>query len=425
MHHMFPNMAVISKPNKKHSKLSLSKKKKKRPFCWVPRWRSAHVHTTLDGFVWASAEASIVRAGGGKHFISEIRRLSEPCDSECRTCLPFTHGCRLSQSRVSGATPATLPTHKVGGRAHIKAYMWHQFSFENQSNEQGKLNLKQPWNKQAFVQNHSILCFWNLIRPVWFWRLNPSTCQEPHNIDVIYLIYRVDDNSVLKEEFWFINSWQDHTELQAVLTIFFLAKVGEPTFYRHTGLQTTLWIIDGTRFADWARRTFSAQWNLLQAVGLGCTVKNRGKRKKLQSLCFPLCLEDIFLNSTEISVRHLVRWSCRWIQFSYMAGAKHMFEECYLGWISRGISKTTKNLPPHHIFKGPKVYLCVCSSMLGKACLPPFNCPHSLSRVPLHTNIPAGSCWACWEGKHSLHAPFTIDILPFLAFLTGLDSRND
>lgn len=127
---------------------------------------------------------------------------------------------------------------------------------------------------------------------------------------------------VSKEEFWFINSWQDHTELQAVLTIFFLAKVGEPTFYRHTGLQTTLWIIDGTRFADWARRTFSAQWNLSQAVGLGCTVKNRGKKRKLRSLCFPLCLGDIFLNSTEILVRHLVRWSCRWIQFSYMAGAK-------------------------------------------------------------------------------------------------------
>lgn len=124
-------------------------RKKKQPFCWVPRWRSAHVHTALDGFVWASTEASIVRAGGGKHFISKIRRLSEPCDSECRTCLPFTHGCRLSQSRVSGATPATLPTHKVGGRAHIKANMWHQFSFENQSYEQGKLNLKQPWSKQA------------------------------------------------------------------------------------------------------------------------------------------------------------------------------------------------------------------------------------------------------------------------------------
>lgn len=123
---------------------------------------------------------------------------------------------------------------------------------------------------------------------------------------------------LLKQEFWFINSWQDHTKLQAVLTIFFFpAKVREPTFYRHTGLQTTSWIIDGTRFADWARRTFSAQWNLSQAVGLGCTVKNRGKRKKLQSLRFPLCLEDIFLIFTEILVRHLVRWSCRWIHFSY------------------------------------------------------------------------------------------------------------
>lgn len=146
MHHMFPNMAVISKPNKKHSKWSLSKKIKK-PSLFAECHDGVHVHTTLDGFVWASAEASIVRAGGGKHFISEIRRLSEPCDSECRTCLPFTHGCRLSQSRVSGATPATLPTHKVGGRAHIKANMWHQFSFENQSYEQGKLNLKQPWSK--------------------------------------------------------------------------------------------------------------------------------------------------------------------------------------------------------------------------------------------------------------------------------------
>lgn len=54
--------------------------------------------TTLDRFVWGSAEACILRAGGGKHFITEIRRLSEPCDSECRTCLPFTHRCRLSQS---------------------------------------------------------------------------------------------------------------------------------------------------------------------------------------------------------------------------------------------------------------------------------------------------------------------------------------
>lgn len=53
---------------------------------------------TLDRFVWGSAEACILRAGGGKHFITEIRRLSEPCDSECRTCLPFTHRCRLSQS---------------------------------------------------------------------------------------------------------------------------------------------------------------------------------------------------------------------------------------------------------------------------------------------------------------------------------------
>lgn len=53
---------------------------------------------TLDRFVWGSAEACILRVGGGKHFITEIRRLSEPCDSECRTCLPFTHRCRLSQS---------------------------------------------------------------------------------------------------------------------------------------------------------------------------------------------------------------------------------------------------------------------------------------------------------------------------------------
>lgn len=139
-------------------KVDLVKGKKKRPFCWVPRWRSAHVHTTFDGFVWASA-------GGGKHFISEIRQLSEPCDSECRTCLPFTHGCRLSQSivfSVSGATPATLLAHEVGGRAHIKANMQHQFNFENQWNEQGKLNLKPPWNKPAgFCSNPSHSLFLN------------------------------------------------------------------------------------------------------------------------------------------------------------------------------------------------------------------------------------------------------------------------
>lgn len=72
-----------------------------------------HVCATLDRFVWGSAEACILRTGGGKHFITEIRRLSEPSDSECRTCLPFTHRCRLSQSGVSGAALAALTANEV------------------------------------------------------------------------------------------------------------------------------------------------------------------------------------------------------------------------------------------------------------------------------------------------------------------------
>lgn len=113
MLHMFSNMAVISKPNKKHSKVPLVKRKTA-----FTEWSLAgvvllHVCATLDRFVWGSAEACILRAGGGKHFITEIRRLSEPCDSECRTCLPFTHRCRLSQSGVSGAALAALTANEV------------------------------------------------------------------------------------------------------------------------------------------------------------------------------------------------------------------------------------------------------------------------------------------------------------------------
>lgn len=110
MHHMFPNTAVISKPNKKHSKWCSSEEKQPLLSAMVV---SLHVCATLDGFVWGSAEACILKAGGGKYFITEIRRLSEPCNSECRTCLPFTHHCRLSQSGVSGAALAALTANEV------------------------------------------------------------------------------------------------------------------------------------------------------------------------------------------------------------------------------------------------------------------------------------------------------------------------
>lgn len=101
MHHMFPNTAVISKPNKKHSKRGSSKKRKNSLYRVLRRCRCTCA-LPLTGFVWGSAEACILRAGGGKHFITEIRRLSEPCDSQCRTCLPFTHRCRLSQREGRG-----------------------------------------------------------------------------------------------------------------------------------------------------------------------------------------------------------------------------------------------------------------------------------------------------------------------------------
>lgn len=67
-------MALISKPNKKHSKVA-ARKKKNSP---LAEWSLAaavllHVCATLDRFVWGSAEACILRAAGGKHFIAKIR----------------------------------------------------------------------------------------------------------------------------------------------------------------------------------------------------------------------------------------------------------------------------------------------------------------------------------------------------------------
>lgn len=122
-----PYMAIISKPNKKHSKWAFAKQRKKRLAAVV----LLHVCTTLDRFVWGSAEACILRAGGGKHFITAIRRLSEPCDSECTTCLPFTHRCRLSQSgEFSGAALAALAANEVWGEgtACIRTNIWSQFA---------------------------------------------------------------------------------------------------------------------------------------------------------------------------------------------------------------------------------------------------------------------------------------------------------
>lgn len=160
--------------------------------------------------------------------------------------------------------------------------------------------------------------------------------------------------------------------------------------------------------------------------------QKQGKRKKPQSPRFPLCLEDIFLNSIEIPVWHFVCGRCRWTQIRYMAGARQQrrLRNAVLGGSLQGeikgnfIDSQKPSMSP--FFKGLWVHPGVCSSKLGKARLPPFNCcPHSQAWVPLLTNIPAGSCWACWEGKHSLHAPSTIDILPFLAFPTGVDSRDN
>lgn len=125
-------------------------RQKKNSLYWVPRWCRCTCALPLDGFVWGSTEACILRAGGGKHFITEIRRLSEPCDSECRTCLPFTHRCRLSQSGVSGAALAALTANEVWGTARIGEDIWSQFGSENLWNEQARLKWKTEVNRFVF-----------------------------------------------------------------------------------------------------------------------------------------------------------------------------------------------------------------------------------------------------------------------------------
>lgn len=113
MHHMFPEHGCYQQTKQEALKVVVVKRKTAFSEWSLAAVVSLHVCATLDRFVWGSAEACILRAGGGKHFITKIRRLSEPCDSECRTCLPFTHRCRLSQSRVSGAALAALTANEV------------------------------------------------------------------------------------------------------------------------------------------------------------------------------------------------------------------------------------------------------------------------------------------------------------------------
>lgn len=167
---------------------------------------------------------------------------------------------------------------------------------------------------------------------------------------------------------------------------------------------------------------FSAQWNLTQAVGLGCTVKNREKGRSLSRLAFlfvwriffwtpqrfqsdTLCVVNV--GGPRLGIRRVLGSGDIWRMPSWVA-------------LCGGNQGEFQRLPK-------TFYVTILqSSKFRKAHLPPFNCyPRSQSGVPLLTNIPAGSCWACWEGKHSLHAPSTMDILLFLAFPTGLDSRND